>query len=90
MNQCTLAVILTKRRGCEGEVVVHQLAPSDHHGGGGVVVETIVLVDMGGDDSSVGQLRAIQSHARVADAVTVVRGQQPGEEGAGKREKGRQ
>lgn len=55
-----------------------------------MVVETIVLVDMGGDDSSVGQLRAIQSYARVADAVTVVRGQQPGEEGAGKREKGRQ
>lgn len=88
MKKCVMAVVLTKRRGCEGEVVVHQLAPRDHHGGGGVVVEAIVLVDVGGDDSSVGQLRAVQGHARVADAVTVIRGQQPGEGGAEEREEG--
>lgn len=79
-----MAVLLTKRRGCEGEVVVHQLAPRDHHGGGRVVMEAIVLVDVGRDNSSVGQLRAVQGHARVADAVTVVRGQQPGEGGGGR------
>lgn len=76
----------TKRHSSEGEVVVHELPPRDHHGSGSVVVEAIVLVDMAGDDSSVGEFRAVQRQARVADAVAVIWGQQSVGGGAGDRE----